>query len=213
MPLPFTGRAAHHQQLVISMPQYYVFYKPYMTLSQFSADGDKPTLAHYFSGVAKDVYPVGRLDQDSEGLLLLTDDKTLAHRLLDPSFAHRRTYYVQVDGMISTEALEQLRQGVAITVDGKPYRTRKAAAVLLPEEPAFPPRNPPVRYRKSIPTSWISLTLTEGKNRQVRKMTAAVGFPTLRLVRYSIGRVTIDGFAAGESRLFNEEIKELLLGR
>jgi 23S rRNA pseudouridine2457 synthase len=180
------------------MPRYYLFYKPYQVLSQFSAEGDKRTLADFFKDIPRNVYPVGRLDYDSEGLLLLTDDTSLTHRLLDPSFAHPRTYWVQVEGTVTDEALRQLQQGVVINIDGKPYRTKSATAKLLRDEPQLPERNPPIRFRKNVPTTWISLTLTEGKNRQVRRMTAAVGFPTLRLVRYAIGKITIENLQPGE---------------
>ena len=132
------------------------------------------------------MYPVGRLDADSEGLLILTNDKQLNHRLLNPEFRHSRTYLAQVDGAVTGEALDKLRRGVTITVNGRPYKTRPAKAETPEQEPVLPERVPPIRYRKSIPTSWIKLTLSEGKNRQVRKMTAAAGFPTLRLVRVAI---------------------------
>ncbi|MGN6477483.1 MAG: pseudouridine synthase, partial [Flavipsychrobacter sp.] len=148
------------------MLQYYIFYKPYEVLSQFSPEGDKKTLAHYLSHLAKDIYPVGRLDYDSEGLLLLTNDKSLTHQLLEPSFAHQRTYYVQVEGNITDDAVTQLSKGVIININGKQHKTKPAIAKRI-EEPSLPERNPPIRYRKNIPTSWISLTLTEGKNRQV----------------------------------------------
>jgi 23S rRNA pseudouridine2457 synthase len=195
-----------------AMLRYYIFYKPYEVLSQFSAEGDKKTLAHYLSSLSKDIYPVGRLDYDSEGLLLLTNDKALTHQLLEPKFAHKRTYYVQVDGDITNEAIAQLSNGVTINVNGKLYNTNPAIAEKI-DEPVLPERNPPIRYRKNIPTSWLSLTLTEGKNRQVRKMTAAVGFPTLRLVRYSIGMQTIDGMEAGQYKEVGNDIKKLLLAR
>lgn len=195
------------------MSQYYIFYKPFNVLSQFSPEGDKQTLADYFPGIAKSIYPVGRLDYDSEGLLLLTDDKTLTHQLLEPSFAHKRTYLVQVDGDITQQAIHQLSNGVTISIDGKAYRTKRAEAEKLEYEPELPVRNPPIRFRKSIPTSWIALTLTEGKNRQVRRMTAAAGFPTLRLVRYSIGQVNIDGMQPGEYKLLDEQIKKMLFGK
>lgn len=189
----------------------YLIYKPYLMLSQFSPEGDKQTLADLPFAFAKDVYPVGRLDSDSEGLLLLTSDKTINHRLLDPRFAHQRTYYVQVDGAITDEALRQLAEGVTISVDGKAHLTRPAIAQRLTDEPDLPPRNPPIRFRANIPTSWIALTLTEGKNRQVRRMTAAVGFPTLRLVRWSIGHLTAAGMQPGEVRLVdNDDISTLL---
>lgn len=179
---------------------YFLFYKPFQVLSQFSPEGNKKTLADFFPDIPKDVYPVGRLDYDSEGLLLLTNDKTLTHRLLEPKFAHARSYWVQVEGEITQEALAQLQKGVHISVDGKAYHTKPARAHLLIEEPQLPERHPPIRFRKNIPTSWIALSLMEGKNRQVRKMTAATGFPTLRLVRYSIGSINISGMESGDIR-------------
>ncbi|MDR3679059.1 MAG: pseudouridine synthase [Flavipsychrobacter sp.] len=195
------------------MFDYFIFYKPFNVLSQFSEEGDKKTLAHYLPHVAKNVYPVGRLDYDSEGLLLLTNDKALTHQLLDPSFKHKRTYLVQVEGLINTAAIKSLQQGVTITIDGKKYTTLPAEAELLSEPPLLPDRNPPIRYRKNVPDSWLSLTLTEGKNRQVRRMTAAVGFPTLRLVRYSIGNVTIGNMQPGESIKLASTDKQLLFSR
>jgi 23S rRNA pseudouridine2457 synthase len=179
--------------------RYILFYKPYEVLSQFSPSGDKKTLADFFRKLEKDVYPAGRLDYDSEGLLLLTSDKLLAHQLTDPRYGHQRTYYVQVEGLITNEALQQLSSGIDIRIDGKVHRTKPATALGLEEEPVLPPRNPPIRFRKTVPASWISLTLTEGKNRQVRRMTAAAGFPTLRLVRYAIGHVTIAGMQPGDA--------------
>lgn len=159
-------------------------------LSQFSKEGDKKTLADFFD-VEKDVYPVGRLDYDSEGLLILTNDKLLNHRLLNPHFEHKREYYVQVDGAINTVAIAKLQQGVSINIDGKLHNTKPTSATIL-INPIVCERTPPIRFRKDIPTSWISLILTEGKNRQVRKMTAAVGFPTLRLIRNRIENVCLD---------------------
>lgn len=165
-------------------------------ISQFSPEGNKATLAELFQ-FPKDVYPVGRLDSDSEGLLLLTNDKKLNHRLLDPKFGHNRTYFVQVDGQVSDEALLLLEQGVPIKVDNRIYHTRPARAEAI-SEPELPERNPPVRFRKSIPTSWIRLILEEGKNRQVRKMTAQVGFPTLRLIRAGIEDLALGDMKPGE---------------
>jgi len=182
------------------MLRYIIFYKPFQVLAQFSKEGEKKTLADFFHDFPKDVYPVGRLDYDSEGLLLLTNDKQLTYRLLEPKFKHSRTYWVQVEGSITEDAVAQLKKGVVINVNGKQYKTASAKATIFSEAPKVPERNPPIRYRKEIPTSWISLTITEGKNRQVRKMTAAVGFPTLRLIRYSIGGVTIEGLDVGEYR-------------
>ena len=178
-------------------------------LTQFS--GEEFTLAS-LGDFPKEVYPVGRLDKDSEGLLLLTDDKGLNHQLLNARFGHQRTYYVQVEGIPSPEALAQLQAGVTIQVDGKPYRTKPAVAKLLDPAPTLPERNPPIRYRASIPDRWLALTLIEGKNRQVRKMTAAVGFPTLRLVRFSMEKITLDGMEAGEVRELSQELVYRSLG-
>ncbi len=192
------------------MFHYYVFYKPFQVLSQFSREGAKKTLADFFSNLPKDIYPVGRLDYDSEGLLLLTNDKQLTHRLLEPRFKHERTYLVQVEGQPTPAEVEQLEKGVTITINGTAYHTLPAHCTLLEQEPLLPERNPPIRFRKSIPTSWIKLTLIEGKNRQVRKMTAAIGHPTLRLVRYSIGDITIAGLDPGTHRhLGKEELDKL----
>jgi 23S rRNA pseudouridine2457 synthase len=189
--------------------QYYLFYKPFRVLCQFSPEGGKQTLADYLN-VPRDVYPVGRLDYDSEGLLLLTNDKSLNAQLLHPQRAHERVYWVQVEGAVTPDALERLNKGVVINIDGKQHKTLPAKARLITEEPDLPPRNPPIRFRQHIPVSWISLSLTEGKNRQVRRMTAAVGFPTLRLVRWQIRAATIWGLLPGEYRMLEaEEVKNL----
>jgi 23S rRNA pseudouridine2457 synthase len=145
------------------------------------------------------------LDKDSEGLLLITDDKWLNHHLLNPRFGHQRTYYAQLEGIPTPEALKELQSGVTINVDGKDYQTKPALAKILDPAPVLPDRNPPIRYRANIPDTWIELTLIEGKNRQVRKMTAAVGFPTLRLVRYSMEKITIAGMQSGEIRELDEK--------
>ncbi|SMD42930.1 23S rRNA pseudouridine2457 synthase [Aquiflexum balticum DSM 16537] len=182
--------------------RYFVIYKPFGILSQFS--GDKDTLKD-IADFPKEVYPVGRLDKDSEGLLLLTDDKVLNHHLLDPKFRHIRTYLAQVEGIPDAKAIQLLESGVDITIDGKIYRTKKAFAKHLQQPPILPERNPPIRYRKSVPDSWIELKLIEGKNRQVRKMTAAVGLPTLRLVRWSVESLEIEGMDVGEIREYEKE--------
>ena len=170
--------------------EYYLIYKPYQVLSQFTSSDGKLCLKDILN-VPKDVYPVGRLDYDSEGLLLLTNDTSINHQLLHPKFAHARTYWVQVDGAITNDAIEALSKGVTISVDGKTYETKKATLKILPDNLLVPERNPPIRVRKSIPTSWVSIQLTEGKNRQVRKMFASVGFPVVRLIRSQIGQFSI----------------------
>ena len=186
------------------MHHYYIIYKPFQVLSQFSPREAKATLKDFFP-VPPDVYPIGRLDFDSEGLLILTNDRQMNHRLLDPAFAHEREYWVQVDGAIGPAALHQLETGVTISVDGKSYTTRPARARSITPDPPVPERVPPIRFRAQIPTSWISLTLTEGRNRQVRKMTAQTGFPTLRLIRFRIQQITIEGMQPGEMREIRKE--------
>ena len=169
------------------------FHKPYGVLCQFTPDQPgQRTLAEF--GFPPDVYPVGRLDLDSEGLLLLTDESGFNHRLLDPVRAHPRTYHAQVEGLPTPGAVESLRRG-GLVIQG--HRTRPCGVAVLAEAPVVPPRDPPVRFRKAIPTSWIELTLIEGKNRQVRRMTAAVGFPTLRLIRVAIGGYRGNGLGQG----------------
>ncbi|EIM77095.1 pseudouridine synthase [Nitritalea halalkaliphila LW7] len=183
--------------------RYFVLYKPFGILSQFS--GEPETTLGWLFPFPKEVYPVGRLDKDSEGLLLLTDDKALNEYLLHPSHGHSRTYYVQVEGIPSQEALQALADGVTIRVDGREHLTLPAEAALLPSLPELPERHPPIRFRKSVPDSWLSLRLVEGKNRQVRRMTAAVGLPTLRLVRWSMEELDIAGYQVGEVREFEQE--------
>jgi 23S rRNA pseudouridine2457 synthase len=176
------------------MHKYIAIYKPFNVLSQFTSEGDHVTLASL--NLPKDIYPVGRLDADSEGLLLLTDDKKINDLLLNPARKHQRTYFIQVEGQITGEAIARLEKGLSINDKGTVYRTQPANARII-GEPQLPERNPPVRFRKSIPTSWIELSLTEGKNRQVRKMTAATGFPTLRLVRIRIEDLELSKQEAG----------------
>lgn len=192
------------------MLRYFIIYKPFQVLSQFSASEGKQTLKQFFI-IPSDVYPVGRLDYDSEGLLLLTNDTQLNHRLLHPRFRHEREYWVQVDGNIDYAAIERLKAGVTIKVDGKAFHTAAADAGIFKEAPRLPERNPPIRFRKHIPAPWIWITLTEGKNRQVRKMTAAAGYPTVRLVRYRIAGITLGGLQPGEQKeLSREEVYRLL---
>lgn len=180
------------------------FHKPYGVLSQFTPkETAQRTLAEF--GFPKKVYPIGRLDLDSEGLLLLSDEKKLNELLLHPRHGHERTYHVQIEGMISPEALGRLQKGLVI----QDWKTQPCLAKSL-SDPNYPPRNPPVRFRKSIPTSWITLKLTEGKNRQVRRMTAAVGFPTLRLIRVGIGQLTLKDLQSGTWRELNFKERQLL---
>jgi len=182
-----------------NMASLILFNKPFQVLSQFtdqareSPTGKRATLADWIS--LPSVYPAGRLDYDSEGLLLLTDSGPLQHRIAAPDNKMPKTYWVQVEGQINENALQSLRQGIMLK-DGK---TRPALAEHL-QPPDLWPRDPPVRHRQTIPTSWISITITEGRNRQVRRMTAAAGFPTLRLVRYAVGEWTINGIAPGRYR-------------
>ena len=190
--------------------QYFIIHKPFNVLSQFTSKEEKNTLKDFFD-LPKDVYPVGRLDYDSEGLLILTNDKELNHHLLDPLFAHEREYWAQVEGEINQFAVHSLQSGAEISIDGKPYRAKPCIAEEFFKEPHVAERDPPIRFRKNIPTSWARLILTEGKNRQARKMFAKVGFPVLRLIRYRIGKVTIDGLQPGEMRAMGkEEIYRLL---
>jgi 23S rRNA pseudouridine2457 synthase len=181
----------------MTLIRYLLFHKPFGVISQFSSEsaGERPTLRDYIP--VPGVYPVGRLDHDSEGLLLLTGDGWLQHRLTDPRYEHPKTYWAQVEGEITDDALRQLREGVRIFPD---FVTRPARAERLIPEPAVPPRDPPIRFRLSVPTSWIALTITEGRNRQVRRMTAAVGFPTLRLLRVAIGELRLESLAPGAWR-------------
>ena len=178
------------------MPRLILFNKPYGVLSQFTdrgAPSARATLSDFID--VPGVYPAGRLDRDSEGLLLLTDDGRLQARIADPKFKLPKTYLVQVEGRIDDAALAALRRGVMLK-DG-PTRPADVEAI---EPPDLWPRDPPVRYRKSVPDAWLSLTIREGRNRQVRRMTAAVGLPTLRLVRWQVGDWTIEGLASGTWR-------------
>ena len=180
-------------------------------LSQFTKEGEHHTLADLQYQFPKDAYPVGRLDADSEGLLLLTNNKNLNHRLLNPAFKHNRTYLIQVEGEITEDACRELESGVSISVDGTKYSTENCKVLKVEEPTTISERNPPVRFRKLIPTSWIQMTLIEGKNRQVRKMTAAVGYPTLRLIRIAIEDLSIDDMKQGEVKELKESIVFSLL--
>ncbi|MGA7750255.1 MAG: rRNA large subunit pseudouridine synthase E [Gallionella sp.] len=171
-----------------------LFNKPYGVICQFSRDGAHSTLADYIA--LPGFYPAGRLDTDSEGLLVLTDDGRLQHRITDPKHKLPKTYWVQVEGVPDEAALEQLRCGVKLS----DFTTQPAEACVIDEPANLWPRNPPIRSRKDIPASWIELTIREGKNRQVRRMTAESGFPTLRLIRYRIGEWSLEGLEQGQWR-------------
>lgn len=180
-------------------------FKPYDVLTKFTDLEGRPTLADYVD--VPGVYPAGRLDQDSEGLLLLTDDARLAKHITEPRHELQKVYLAQVERIPDEAVLARLREGVII----QGYRTRRAQAELLDVEPDLPPRPVPIRFRKNVPTAWIRLTLQEGKNRQVRRMTAAVGHPTLRLVRIAIGPITLGDLQVGQWReLTRAEVKSLL---
>jgi 23S rRNA pseudouridine2457 synthase len=198
------------------MYRHLLFYKPYNVLCQFT-DSENPlqprrTLKDFIPIAG--VYAAGRLDYDSEGLLFLTNQGRLQHLLCDPQFAHPRTYWVQVEQIPDENALNRLRKGITI----QNYQTRPAQVDLLPDDPPLPPRFPPIRYRQSIPTSWLEMTLTEGKNRQVRRMTAAVGFPTLRLVRVGLGlkqgknrlSLSLEGLQPGQWRELTDRERQSL---
>ncbi len=172
-----------------------LFNKPFGVICQFSRDGIHPTLADYIA--LPDFYAAGRLDTDSEGLLVLTDDGQLQHRITDPQHKLPKTYWVQVEGMPDDAALEKLRQGVTLS----DFTTQPGEVCVMNEPADLWPRHPPIRMRKNIPTSWLELTIHEGKNRQVRRMTAAVGLPTLRLIRYRIGEWALDRLNPGEWRV------------
>ncbi len=208
---PSTVSTPLSTQSNLDLLKYYLIYKPFGMMSQFSRENEKPTLAEIKFDFPTDAYPVGRLDADTEGLLLLTNDTSINNKLLNPKNGHKRTYLAQLDGAITEEAIRQLKKGVTITIDGKPYKTLPAQINLVKEEPNLPPRNPPIRVRANIPTSWIELTLVEGKNHQVRKMCAKAGFPVLRLVRIKIGNLSLGNLQPNKVKELSEaEIESLV---
>jgi pseudouridine synthase len=180
------------------------FWKPYNVLPQFTDEQGRDTLANYIP--VSDVYAAGRLDYDSEGLLLLSNSGVLIARLTNPANEHPKTYLVQVERIPDEQALQRLRDGVEL----KDGLTRPAQVELLTESPNLPERPVPIRFRKNVPTAWLRLTITEGRNRQVRRMTAAVGYPTLRLVRWAIGDITLEGLTPGQWEAFTEDQTEIL---
>jgi 23S rRNA pseudouridine2457 synthase len=198
--LPSTGEFRQVDLVLIA------FNKPYGVLSQFTPDGspNRP-LADF--GFPKDVYPIGRLDADSEGLLLLSDEPELNDRLLHPRHGHRRIYWVQIEGIPTVESFNQLQNGLMI----QGHKTMPCRAWRLEPQPSVPPRDPPIRFRKSVPDCWIGLELAEGKNRQVRRMTAAVGHPTLRLIRVRIGHFPLVNLLVGIWKKLNADERALVL--
>ena len=187
------------------MPRVLLFNKPFGVLTQFTSAEGRATLADYIK--VPGVYAAGRLDADSEGLLVLTDDGVLQARISHPRHKLEKTYWAQVEGIPDTSALERLRSGV----DLGDFQTRPCRARLIEEPENLWPRDPPIRYRKEIPTTWLELVIAEGKNRQVRRMTAKVGYPTLRLIRWAVGEMTLAGLANGESRFLTaEEVARLI---
>ncbi len=192
----------------VDTPHHVLLHKPYGVLSKFTDAEDRPTLATYVN--MPNVYPAGRLDMDSEGLLFLTSDGDLATRLTSPSFKLPKTYLVQVERIPDAAALEQLRCGVLV----KGRLTRRANVRLLTSEPVVHPRSVPIRFRKSVPTAWLRIEISEGMNRQIRRMTAQVGYPTLRVIRVAIGAIGLGDLAPGEWRIPNlNEIQGLLKPR
>ncbi len=185
------------------MARIVVFNKPYGVLSQFTPEGQWRALAEFIP--LKDVYVAGRLDADSEGLLLLTDDGKLQARIAEPKHKLEKTYWAQVEGIPDEAALDRLRAGIPFSG----YVAQPAKVRLIDEPAGLWPRDPPIRYRAAIPTSWLEVRISEGKNRQVRKMTAAIGYPTLRLVRAAIGQLDLAGLAPGEWRQFVGSLADL----
>ncbi len=193
------------------MHRYFIIYKPFGYLSQFTREVPEHRTLADLGDFPDDVYPVGRLDKDSEGLLLITNDKKLNHRLLNPKFQHQRTYLAQVEGMPIAAAIQQLNQGIDINVNGKTHHTLPADVQLLAAVPDVPERDPPIRFRKNVPTTWLEISLHEGKNRQVRKMCASAGFPVLRLIRVRIENLSLPEIQVGEIReIRGENLYDLL---
>ena len=182
---------------------YFVIHKPFKVLSQFTNEGENIGLREVFKDLPNDVYPLGRLDLDSEGLLILTNDKSLNNKLLNPNYGHKRTYWIEVDGKPDETALKQLKAGVEIKVSGKIHQTKPALVSII--KPNVVERDPPVNYIKHPIRTWLQISLTEGKNRQVRRMTAKVGHPTLRLMRVAIEDLNLEPLKSGEITQISEK--------
>lgn len=177
----------------MNKPIYIAFYKPYGILSQFTSENINETLSVF--NLPKEIYPVGRLDKDSEGLLILSNDGSFIDQLLNPKFDKEKTYWVQVENIPNEESLNKLRAGGIVIQD---YKTKPACVQILTPQPEIPERNPPVRMRKTIPTCWLEIKISEGKNRQVRRMTASINHPTLRLIRTQVGKFKLDTLRPGQ---------------
>jgi 23S rRNA pseudouridine2457 synthase len=198
---------------MLNQNKYYILYKPYGYLCQFTQETEKHLcLADLNMEIPKNVFPVGRLDKDSEGLIILSNDGRLNHRLLDPKYQHRRTYLVQVEGDITSDAIHQLEMGIEIKLKKRTYKTLPSKAKKIDTPDYIPTRNPPIRFRREIPTSWLELELKEGKNRQVRKMCAGTGFPVLRLIRKSIEALDGIDLAPGQYQEMSLQNLEEKLG-
>ncbi|MGB5025414.1 MAG: pseudouridine synthase [Saprospiraceae bacterium] len=180
--------------------KYYLFNKPFGVMSQFSKEQhDQKSLKDHLN-VPVDVYPVGRLDKDSEGLLLLTNDPSVNSKILHPSNKLPKTYWVQIEGKPDKLKLQKLQSGVKIRIDGSLYLVKALTIRILEPDPVVPPRDPPIRFRKTVPDSWIEISIDEGKNRQVRRMLAAIGYPVLRLIRISIAKIQLLDLKPGTSK-------------
>ncbi len=187
---------------VILSVRYFIFNKPFQVLCQFSPEGDKKTLKDF--DFPKDIYPLGRLDYDSEGLLILSDDKKLNHLLLNPKFNHKKTYLAQVEDYFNEVEENSFRNGLELNIKGKTHKSKAAEIEFVNHE--VPDRNPPIRYRKNIPSPWYKISITEGKNRQVRKMCAAANHPVLRLIRIAIEDLDLGNLNPGEKIELSKDI-------
>lgn len=203
--VPLHLRPIHAPKPEPEVLHYYIVYKPYGMMSQFSVENERPVLANLVFRFPKDVYPVEPINADSEGLLILSNDRALKQQMLDASKTITKTYLLQVEGEVTDEALKTLAQGVTISVEGKSTKAPKTKVKIIAQPEWIAERNPPVRYRKSVPDTWLELSIIEGKNSQVRRMTAAVGHPTLRLIRSGIGKLWLTNMKQGEVKEVNRE--------